>query len=64
MKARTAQTQTPTMSIAYRSYLIRFSALTHDNGVNRIWIEKDGAFIGWATSDADARNIINMLTGE
>ncbi len=59
---RTGDLATATSAQAYRGYLIRFSALTHSNGVNRIWIEKDNHFIGWASSNTDARTIIDQLS--
>lgn len=44
---------------AYRLYLIRYSALS-----GRFWVERDHHFIGWATSEADAVRIIDLLAGE
>ena len=41
---------------AFRGYSIR------RNHLGAWWIEKDGNFIGWAKSEADAKRIIRMLT--
>lgn len=46
---------------AYRGYLIRWSAFTIVTEDARYWVEKDNAFIGWATSEDDAKAIINIL---
>lgn len=46
---------------AYRSYLIRFSAMSASLGRSAFWIEKDGHFIAHATSEADAKATIDML---
>lgn len=45
----------------YRTYLIRWSVFTLDKPSNRLWIEKDNAFIGWADSVDAAKAIIDQL---
>lgn len=40
---------------AYRGYLIRWSIFTIDKPSNRVWVEKDNAFICWADSVDEAK---------
>ncbi len=59
---RHSQTLSPaTTCTVYHGYLIRWSAMTHSNGANRVWIEAGNAFIGWAIDEADAKRTIDML---
>lgn len=43
-------------SLAYKTYLIRWSDTAG------YWIEKGGAFIGWATTKDNAKQLIDELT--
>ena len=52
----------PVTHHAYRGYLIRWSEFTVIKPSNRVWVEKDNAFICWADSADEAkRKIIDEL---
>jgi hypothetical protein len=45
----------------YRGYLIRWSIFTLDKPSNRLWIERDNAFICWADTVEDAKAKIDLI---
>lgn len=47
---------------AYRGYLIRWSIFTLDKPDNRVWVEKDNAFICWGKSVDEAKAAIDGIT--
>jgi hypothetical protein len=46
---------------AYREYLIRWSVFTVDKPDNKVWVEKDRAFICWANGVDEAKAKIDEL---
>lgn len=61
-RARSVLRNEPVTHHAYKRYLIRWSIFTLDKPSNRIWIEKDSAFIGWAQTIDEAKATIDLLT--
>lgn len=47
----------------YRGYLIRWSLFTIDKPDNRVWVEKDHAFICWANDVDSAKAKIDEVLG-
>ena len=61
MKKRSVLRNDPVTHHAYRGYLIRWSVFTLDKPSNRVWVEKDNAFICWADSVDDAKGKIDEI---
>ena len=61
MRPSARRVKAPVTHHVYRGYLIRWSVFTLDKPSNRIWVEKDNAFICWADSVDAAKLSIDEL---
>lgn len=61
-KSASVLSREPLTHHVYKTYLIRWSIFTLDKPSNKLWVEKDNAFICWAQSIDEAKATIDMLT--